>query len=106
MISASSDTQNGPMIEEAAHQMPRMATHTQLLAGIDFLVLMACRFAPDKDGIRRTVRLEMLCQVRMDGHLTGVTVIRAQLAQLQCDALLLTFRQVHAIQMHGLVAGD
>ena len=64
--------------------------------------LACCSFASDQDGKRRTVRLEMLSQHRMDGHLTGVTVIRAKLAQLQCDALLLTFRQVTRILLHAL----
>lgn len=34
----------------------------------------------------------MLDQYRMDGPFTGITVIKAKLEQLQCDALLLTFR--------------
>ena len=59
----------------------------------------ACRFASDKDGKRRTVRLEMLAQYRMDGHLMGITVIKAKLAQLQRDALLLTFRHVTCTEM-------
>ena len=51
-----------------------------------------CRFATGKDGRRRTLRLEMLAEHRMHGNLTGVSVVKAKLAQAQCDAVLLTFR--------------
>ncbi|KAK9865948.1 hypothetical protein WJX84_010709 [Apatococcus fuscideae] len=85
---------------QPAPKLSQGAVSDLIVVRSNLLEIWVTKFASDTDGKRRTVRLEMLAHYRMDGHFMGMTVVKAKLAQLQCDGILLTFRHARAVVLH------